>query len=264
MRVRGRPDAAVLDRLKAGVTLEDGPARFDRIEPAAPHDSRAAALRPQARSLATAASAHTWFRVVLHEGRNREVRRLWQAVGFEVSRLSRLRYGPIALPPDLRPGAVAAAGRGRGSSSGPAAGYLSSRKAADGPICALTGHGAEIRIRGSFFAEGYPSGQREQTVNLPAYAFVGSNPTPSTMEGAVGFSKAVSKARQFSQRVGLGHSGVTGGCSSMVEPQPSKLMTWVRFPLPAPAVQLRRREHLEFVAAASPVYSAMLRARTPT
>ena len=34
-----------------------------------------------------------------------------------------------------------------------------------------------------FFAEGYPSGQREQTVNLPAYAFVGSNPTPSTTSG---------------------------------------------------------------------------------
>ena len=33
------------------------------------------------------------------------------------------------------------------------------------------------------FAEGYPSGQREQTVNLPAYAFVGSNPTPSTKTG---------------------------------------------------------------------------------
>src|ERR1700733_13764254 len=52
-----------------------------------------------------------------------------------------------------------------------------------GPESALTGPVAEIRIRGSFFAEGYPSGQREQTVNLPAYAFVGSNPTPSTMRG---------------------------------------------------------------------------------
>jgi 23S rRNA pseudouridine2605 synthase len=92
VRVRGRPDAAALERLRLGVTLEDGPARFDRIEPAAPRDSRAEA------------SAHTWFRVVLHEGRNREVRRLWQAVGFEVSRLSRLRYGPIGLPSDLRPG----------------------------------------------------------------------------------------------------------------------------------------------------------------
>jgi 23S rRNA pseudouridine2605 synthase len=94
VRVRGRPGAAVLDRLRHGVVLEDGPARFDRIEPAAPRGSRAVA----------AAGAHTWFRVVLHEGRNREVRRLWEGVGFEVSRLSRLRYGPVALPADLRAG----------------------------------------------------------------------------------------------------------------------------------------------------------------
>src|SRR5882757_10136389 len=74
------------------------------------------------------------------------------------------------------------------------------------------------------FREGYPSGQREQTVNLPAYAFVGSNPTPSTTEGRGRFEPT------FVGPVGCGISG----CSSMVEPQPSKLMTWVRFPLPAP------------------------------
>ena len=53
---------------------------------------------------AGAAQAPTEIRVMLHEGRNREVRRLWQAVGFEVSRLTRLRYGPVRLPRDLRPG----------------------------------------------------------------------------------------------------------------------------------------------------------------
>ncbi len=73
------------------------------------------------------------------------------------------------------------------------------------------------------FAEGYPSGQREQTVNLPAYAFVGSNPTPSTTRDA--------ETRTVWAR---GRRVRIGGCSSMVEPQPSKLMTWVRFPLPAP------------------------------
>jgi 23S rRNA pseudouridine2605 synthase len=89
VRVRGQPPAALLRRLESGIMLEDGPAQFDRIE-------TVAAPEPTA--------AHAWFRVILHEGRNREVRRLWQAVGFEVSRLTRLRYGPLQLPADLRPG----------------------------------------------------------------------------------------------------------------------------------------------------------------
>lgn len=86
VRVHPVPDAAVLARLRAGVQLEDGPARFDRLEP----------LRDEA--------GGKWFRVALHEGRNREVRRLWQAVGCEVSRLKRVAYGPLELPPDLPPG----------------------------------------------------------------------------------------------------------------------------------------------------------------
>jgi 23S rRNA pseudouridine2605 synthase len=88
VRVRGSPPPQVLERLRVGLVLEDGPARFDAIEPVPGHDG----------------AGHSWFRVILHEGRNREVRRLWQAAGFEVSRLSRLRYGPVELPRDLRPG----------------------------------------------------------------------------------------------------------------------------------------------------------------
>jgi 23S rRNA pseudouridine2605 synthase len=88
VRVRGNPPPQVLERLRAGVALEDGPARFDSIEPVPGPDG----------------AGHSWFRVILHEGRNREVRRLWQAAGFEVSRLSRLRYGTVQLPRDLRPG----------------------------------------------------------------------------------------------------------------------------------------------------------------
>lgn len=90
VRVRGAPGAAVLEQLSRGVVLEDGPARFDRIEPALPGEHGEA--------------GQSSFRVVLHEGRNREVRRLWRAAGFEVTGLARLRYGSVRLPPDLRPG----------------------------------------------------------------------------------------------------------------------------------------------------------------
>ena len=45
-----------------------------------------------------------WFRVIVNEGRNREVRRLWEAVGGQVSRLIRVRYGALVLPDDLEPG----------------------------------------------------------------------------------------------------------------------------------------------------------------
>ncbi len=93
VRVRGRPHDAALHSLLNGVQLTDGPARFDRMD-AVSGDT--AGERSDA--------SHTWYRVVLHEGRNREVRRLWAAVGCEVSRLRRTRYGPIGLPPDLRPG----------------------------------------------------------------------------------------------------------------------------------------------------------------
>jgi 23S rRNA pseudouridine2605 synthase len=93
VRVRGQPPAAILARLREGLMLDDGPARFDAIDPVSGQEEAAAS-----------GAAHAWFRVVLHEGRNREVRRLWQAVGFEVSRLSRLRYGAVRLPADLRPG----------------------------------------------------------------------------------------------------------------------------------------------------------------
>ena len=71
------------DRLRRGVALEDGPAKFDDIERIGGSDS------------------HDWFRVQLKEGRNREVRRLWESQGCQVSRLKRTRYGKISLPQPL-------------------------------------------------------------------------------------------------------------------------------------------------------------------
>jgi 23S rRNA pseudouridine2605 synthase len=88
-RVRGRPNGDTIRKLLRGVPLEDGLAAFDRV-----------IEEPSPRGGPENAS----FRLVLHEGRNREVRRIWEAVGYGVSRLLRTRYGPIELPRDLRAG----------------------------------------------------------------------------------------------------------------------------------------------------------------
>ncbi|MDE2086910.1 MAG: rRNA pseudouridine synthase [Xanthomonadaceae bacterium] len=83
-RVHGEVPDEVIEKLKAGVELEDGPARFDEI------------------AVISRGGSHSWFRVVIREGRNREVRRLWDSQGFLVSRLKRIRYGNVELPRTLR------------------------------------------------------------------------------------------------------------------------------------------------------------------
>jgi 23S rRNA pseudouridine2605 synthase len=98
VRLRGQPGPEVIRKLLAGVELEDGPARFDRILVEDPEGGNDA--------------SHSTLRVVLHEGRNREVRRLFNALDFEVSRLLRIRYGPVELPRDMRPGASRLGGPG--------------------------------------------------------------------------------------------------------------------------------------------------------
>lgn len=88
-RVQGELRAGDLEKLRNGIQLEDGPAAFTRIEAADPR---------------AAGGANRWYRVVLKEGRNREVRRMFEALGARVSRLLRVRYGAVELPRDLKPG----------------------------------------------------------------------------------------------------------------------------------------------------------------
>jgi 23S rRNA pseudouridine2605 synthase len=88
VRVMGRVDEAMIQRLKDGVLLEDGMAHFtDIVE--ADEESK---------------SINRWFYVCLMEGRNREVRRLWESQDVTVNRLKRVRFGPIFIPAKLRQG----------------------------------------------------------------------------------------------------------------------------------------------------------------
>lgn len=85
-RILGDVTEEILENLTTGVMLEDGNAKFTRID------------------FAGGEGANKWYNVVLHEGRNREVRRLWESQGLTVSRLRRIRYGAIELDRALRSG----------------------------------------------------------------------------------------------------------------------------------------------------------------
>ena len=86
VRLYGDVDEQMLKNLVHGVELEDGPARFEDIVESGGE------------------GANRWFHVVIVEGRKREVRRLWESQGVTVSRLIRVRYDHVLLPPELRKG----------------------------------------------------------------------------------------------------------------------------------------------------------------
>ncbi len=86
VRVMGEVSPAVLENLERGVELDDGVARFDGIR----HGG--------------GEGVNQWYYVVLTEGRNREVRRLWESQGLKVSRLKRVRYGSVGLPSYVKMG----------------------------------------------------------------------------------------------------------------------------------------------------------------
>ena len=85
-RVLGTLDPEARDKLLAGVTVDGQPAQFKSIEDGGGE------------------GANRWYRVVITEGRNREVRKLFDAVGMAVSRLIRIRYGSVVLPKGLKRG----------------------------------------------------------------------------------------------------------------------------------------------------------------
>lgn len=86
VRVMGEVDDDMLLRMTEGVMLEDGVAKFADIQPSGGD------------------GINRWFYVVLMEGRNREVRRLWESQGLTVSRLKRVRYGDVFIPSKVKQG----------------------------------------------------------------------------------------------------------------------------------------------------------------
>jgi len=86
VRILGQVDEAMLQRLSEGVSLDNKLARFTHIADAG------------------GVGANHWYHVTLTEGRKHEVRRLWESQGVTVSRLIRIRFGPIHLPPGLKTG----------------------------------------------------------------------------------------------------------------------------------------------------------------
>lgn len=84
VRVLGELTKEQMDTLTSGVELEDGTAYVESIFKAGGE------------------GANQWYQLVIKEGRNREVRRLFDALGLTVSRLIRVRFGPIAMPPKLK------------------------------------------------------------------------------------------------------------------------------------------------------------------
>jgi 23S rRNA pseudouridine2605 synthase len=86
VRILGEVSDESIEQLRTGVELEDGLAKFDDIQ------------------FFAGEGANKWYHVVVSEGRNRLVRRLWEAQQVVVSRLMRVRYGPIMLPERVRAG----------------------------------------------------------------------------------------------------------------------------------------------------------------
>jgi len=86
VRIRGEVELEHLTALEKGIRLEDGLARFNKIVEAG------------------GTGSNHWYHVTVREGRNRLVRRLWEAAGFTVSRLIRIRFGNVYLPAGLRRG----------------------------------------------------------------------------------------------------------------------------------------------------------------
>lgn len=209
VRVLGALSNEERQRLLDGVDLDDGRAQFGSIEEGGGEGS------------------NVWYRVTISEGRNREVRRLFEAVGHAVSRLIRIRYGAMVLPRGLKRGAwmelderdigalTQAAGgltrvQGRAEQEGPRGGRGNKRRGGargDGP---RPQGGPSVR-QGNAQGQGQGQGRRKGGGGQGGGGGGGGGNQPDPMKTSLGYIGADSFNRQRRGGPGGGMPGGGGG-----------------------------------------------------
>lgn len=190
VRVLGALSKDEKQKLLDGVMLDDGPAQFGSIEDGGGEGS------------------NCWYRVTISEGRNREVRRMMEAVGHAVSRLIRIRYGAMVLPHGLRRGAwleldeadIRSLMRAAGTSERP-------RPASERPVSRTNRNDRRPRTGG-----GGKAGTAVPRAKPPAKSQVGgAGAQPDPMKTSVGYIGAESFNRLKKTPGGSGRGGRGGG-----------------------------------------------------
>jgi len=102
VRVMGEVTPEIIRQMKSGILIDDSKMRFSSIE--IYHNQVASRITNSGIGLYSSGKANQWYKVMLSEGKNREVRKLWEHFDLRVSRLIRTRYGPIVLGKKLKAG----------------------------------------------------------------------------------------------------------------------------------------------------------------
>ena len=204
VRVLGALSNEEKQRLLDGVNLDDGPAQFASIEDGGGE------------------GANCWYRVTIAEGRNREVRRMFEAVGHAVSRLIRIRYGAMMLPRGLKRGAWIELDERDIARLTAAAGMIPAAEPARGPRTGAargspsrggqrTGRGPSRPQPGATPAAPVPAGRKPRGEGAGASRSGNSQPDPmKTSLGYIGHD-AVARKRQQDAGRGKGAQPARGG-----------------------------------------------------